>query len=183
MNMETRTLDQMYIIKHYHTQAHKHCIDLISGLVKIDPYLINENLFMGSIIHTYSQESGFTLVELMIVIAIIGILMAAGIPSYNKYIKKAHYSEIIQAATPYKIQIEECLQIYNGIEHCNITRNHIINKKLIHTISISEDGTITVTPNNKYGITENETYVLTPKVTTHGVHWEKSGGGVSNGYA
>ena len=77
---------------------------------------------MENIKNTYNQESGFTLVELMIVIAIIGILMAAGIPSYNKYIKKAHYSEIIQATTPYKIQVEECLQIYNVIEHCKIKK-------------------------------------------------------------
>ena len=138
---------------------------------------------MENIKNTYNQESGFTLVELMIVIAIIGILMAAGIPSYNKYIKKAHYSEIIQATTPYKIQVEECLQIYNGIEHCNIKKKEIINNKLVNTISISEEGIIKVTPNNEYGITENDTYILTPKITSHGVHWEKSGGGVSNGYA
>ena len=138
---------------------------------------------MENIKNTYNQESGFTLVELMIVIAIIGILMAAGIPSYNKYIKKAHYSEIVQAITPYKIQVEECLQVYNGIEHCNIKRNQVINNKLIDTISISEEGIIKVTPNNKYGITENDTYILTPKITSHGVHWKKSGGGVSNGYA
>ncbi len=137
---------------------------------------------MENIKNTYNQESGFTLVELMIVIAIIGILMAAGIPSYNKYIKKAHYSEIIQAITPYKIQVEECLQVYNGIEQCNIKRNQVINNKLVNTISISEEGIIKVTPNNKYGITENDTYILTPEITSHGVHWKKSGGGVSNGY-
>ncbi|MAR83937.1 MAG: pilus assembly protein PilA [Legionellales bacterium] len=138
---------------------------------------------METIKNIYNQESGFTLVELMIVIAIIGILMAAGIPSYNRYIKKAHYSEIIQATTPYKIQVEECLQIYNGIEHCNIKKNQVINNKLVNTISISEEGIIKVTPNNEYGITENDTYILTPKITSHGVHWEKSGGGVTNGYA
>ena len=152
-------------------------------MARIDPYESNENLNMPRITINQNSQLGFTLVELMIVIAIISILMAAGIPSYNRYIKKAHYSEIIQAATPYKIQVQECLQIYNGIENCNIKRNQEINKKLIHTIAISEDGTIKITPNNKYGITENDTYILKPKVTPNGVHWEKSGGAVSNGYA
>ena len=62
-------------------------------------------------------------------------------------------------------------------------KKQIINNKIVNTISISEEGIIKVTPNNEYGITENDTYILTPKITSHGVHWEKSGGGVSNGYA
>ena len=48
------------------------------------------------------NQHGFTLLELMVVIAIIGILAAVAIPSYQRYSKKAHYTEIIQAATPYQ---------------------------------------------------------------------------------
>ncbi len=138
---------------------------------------------MATIKDKKHKEQGFTLVELMIVIAIIGILMGAGIPSYNKYIKKAHYSEIVQSVVPFKIQIEECLQLYGNMNSCDIKRTHTINKKLINTITISENGEIKVTPNNEYGITENDTYVLTPTETPGGIQWKKSGGGVNHGYA
>jgi len=55
-------------------------------------------------------QKGFTLIELMIVVAIIGILAAVALPAYQTYTQRARFSEVILAITPYKSAIEVGLQ-------------------------------------------------------------------------
>ncbi len=59
--------------------------------------------------HAGLQE-GFTLIELMIVVAIIGILVSIAIPSYQNYTKRAKFTELVQATAPLKQAVEECVQ-------------------------------------------------------------------------
>ena len=57
-----------------------------------------------------SMQKGFTLIELMIVVAIIGILAAVALPAYQDYTVRAKVSEIILAASSGKVAVSEAAQ-------------------------------------------------------------------------
>lgn len=60
-------------------------------------------------------QKGFTLIELMIVVAIIGILAAVAIPAYSDYTKRAKFTEVVQATQAIKTAVEICLSENNGM--------------------------------------------------------------------
>ena len=92
-------------------------------------------------------QAGFTLIELMIVVAIIGILAAVALPAYQQYTKKAKMSEVILAASACRTTITEVYQSMNasavpGINGwgCESTSQ---SSKYVSSVTTSADGVIT----------------------------------------
>lgn len=130
-----------------------------------------------------NNQKGFTLIELMIVVAIIGILAAIALPAYQSYSARASYSEVISAASPAKTAVEVCVQTGSPADCSGLTvQSGWTASALVNTIAFGgseADGyTITVTPaaGEVSGVTAAETYVLTGTVANGAVTWAQSGG-------
>lgn len=140
--------------------------------------------------NTQKKSAGFTLIELMIVIAIIGILVALAIPSYQNYTRRAHYAEIVQATEPFKLGVQECFQTTGSLDGCSAGQNGVPNAitagngpDLIDSVNVDNDGIITVIPKNLYGILSADNYTLTPTDNNDQLTWQAGGQGVADGYA
>ncbi|OGT33665.1 MAG: prepilin-type N-terminal cleavage/methylation domain-containing protein [Gammaproteobacteria bacterium RBG_16_51_14] len=127
------------------------------------------------------MQQGFTLIELMIVVAIIGILAAVAIPSYQDYTKRAHVSEGLQLAGAVKTGVAEFYGA-NGTWPSNNTSagaSLTITGNAVTSV-VSADGVITITYNEK--VTDGLFLLLSPTTTAGSIEWVCTGGDVDSKY-
>ncbi|WP_058912267.1 prepilin peptidase-dependent pilin [Entomohabitans teleogrylli] len=72
-----------------------------------------------------NKQQGFTLIELMIVIGIVAILSATGIPAYQNYLRKAALTDVLQTFVPYRTAVELCALERGGLDNCDAGSNGI----------------------------------------------------------
>ena len=133
----------------------------------------------------YKSQSGFTLIELMVTVAIIGILATVAIPSYQNYATRARFSELIMSTAPYKTGVSTCLMITSSLTACDAGANGVPPPRTAATGQVASvavtNGVITATPVVSNGIIVTDTYILTPTLNNNAITWTNNAGGNVSG--
>lgn len=128
-------------------------------------------------------QQGFTLIELMIVVAIIGILAAVALPAYQDYTIRARFAEPLGFIAQMKTSVSECLLSTSSVSQCNTSTLAGIDptqisagSSYVSTVNVGTNAVITLTP--AWGLlgdaTPSTDLTFTPDTTnlSGGVSWD-----------
>lgn len=130
------------------------------------------------------KQQGFTLIELMIVVAIVAILAAIALPAYQDYMKKARVTEVITAASALRSQISEA--VASSPDGATLPGPFDVdNSDSQYVASVEWDGTSIIAEATGIGDgVDNGTITLTPEDVANGKigRWVCDGDGIDTQY-
>ena len=136
------------------------------------------------------QQKGFTLIELMIVIAIIGILAAIAIPAYQDYTVRSKVSEGLNLAGAAKLAVAETFDSEGSFLSANngsygLPSAGSINGNYVSQVAVGASGLITITYNQNLGgnpTANGQTMTLRPTARQGSMEWTCTGGNMPGKY-